>query len=158
MKVTFENGVGAYSGKYDQVVYNSWNDGLFCLARKFRYPTLVLVHENLAAIAANLDALYKEADPLYITDLKAYARKNAKENFKKIKERAHPMPSSKALFIHCMYLWQKTDPTHIDLKTITLSDMMTLESPVCKVVNAVDAGYLKRVSGYKDYDHPIVAS
>ncbi|MDY0151573.1 MAG: hypothetical protein RBS43_04805 [Candidatus Cloacimonas sp.] len=61
MKVLFENGVGAYSGKYDQVVYNSWFDGLLCYARKFRYPTLVEAHEILRDISLNWIFLTRES-------------------------------------------------------------------------------------------------
>ncbi|MCK9308990.1 MAG: hypothetical protein PHH43_06420 [Candidatus Cloacimonetes bacterium] len=156
MKVSFENGVGTYSGKYDQVVYTSWFSGLLCYGRKFRYPTLVEAHEIMGAIATNLDILYKEANPLYVADLKEYAQKNTKENFKRIKERAHPMPSSKSLFISCMWKWYKKDPTHIDLKTVTLSDIMLLDSPVQSVSKCVDAGFLKRVTDYETYTNLLV--
>lgn len=157
MKVGFENAVAYYSGKYDEVVYQEWMDGKLCFARRYAYPELGKVHEDMKLIGLNLSILYDEANPLYIDDLKAYAKKNYKQNRKPVKKLMHKMASSKALFIHCMWDWYKSDPTHIDLKTITLSDMMTLESPVCKVVDAVDANYLKRVTGYKDYDNPIVA-
>ncbi|GAB1366516.1 hypothetical protein MASR1M36_13870 [Candidatus Cloacimonadaceae bacterium] len=137
MKVTFGNGVSTYSGKYDQVVYLSLYNGLLCLGRRFRLPTETEQNIEIGEIGTNLDNLYKEADPLYISDLKSYAAKNSKEHAPKYVERAHPMPSSKALFIHCMYMWQKTDPTHIDLKTITLSDMMTLESLHIIVISGI---------------------
>jgi len=156
MKVFFENGVAAYSGKYDQVVYQSWFDSLLCLGRKFRYPTLVEAHEILREISLNLDSLYKQANPLYIADLKAYAAKNLRENHSRIKERVHPMPSSKPLFISCMWTWHKSDPTHVDLKTVTMADIMLLDAPVKTVSKCVDAGYLRRVTGYNAYTNEIV--
>jgi len=158
MKVSFENGVSTYSGKYKEVVYQNWFNGQICYARQYAYPTLGSVHDEMKAISLNLNSLYLEADVNYIADLKAYAAKNSVQNRSRIKRFAHKMPSSKSLFIKCMWAWYDTDPTHIDLKTITISDMVTLESPVIKVVSCVDAGYLKRVTGFKDYDNPIVVT
>jgi hypothetical protein len=108
-------------------------------------------------IALNLDSLYKDANPLYIGDLKSYSAKNSKEHKPRIKEKASTMPSAKSLFIQCMWAWQKTDPEHIDLKSVTIDDMVTMSSPVCQVVKCVDEGYLKRVSGYTEYTHEINA-
>ncbi len=158
MKVGFENAVAYYSGKYDEVVYQDWFHGKLCFARKYAYPELGKVHEDMRQIGLNLSSLYDEADPLYITDLKAYAKKNYNQNRTSIKRLMHKMPSSKALFIHCMWVWYKSDPTHIDLKTVTLSDIMTLDSPVQTVAKCVTAKYLKRVAGYTAYTHPIVAT
>ena len=67
------------------------------------------------------------------------------------------MPTSKSLFIHCMWEWSLTDPSHVDLKTVTISDMITLSSPVIKVRECVIAGYLKKVTGYDSLDNSIQA-
>lgn len=158
MKVGFENGVAYYSGKYDEVVYQGWFKGKLCFVRKYAYPELVKVHEDMKAIGQNLSLLYDTADALYITDLKAYAKKNSMQNRSPIKKLMHKMPSSKALFVRCMWEWFKSDPIHVDLKTVTLADIMTLESPVQTVAKCVNAKYLDRVSGYESYTHPIVVT
>ncbi|PKN73136.1 MAG: hypothetical protein CVU50_03790 [Candidatus Cloacimonetes bacterium HGW-Cloacimonetes-3] len=156
MKVSFENGVSTYSGKYKEVVYQTWFRGRLCYARKYAYPVLGVTHQEMREIALNLNTLYLDADSRYVSDLKAYAEKNKRENLPKVTLELHKMPSSKALFIHCMWDWYKSDPTHVDLKTVTLSDIVTLDSPVQTVAKCVNAGYLKRVTGYADYTHPIV--
>ncbi len=158
MKVSFENGVASYSGKYDEVVYQQWFNGRLCYARKYKYPTLGRVHEELKEISQNLNLLYQTADSLYLADLKAYAAKNSVQNRPRVKQFLHKMPSSKALFIKCMWDWYHSDPTHIDLKTVSLADIITLDSPVETVSKCVTAGYLKQVTGYTEFTHPIVVT
>jgi hypothetical protein len=158
MKVSFENGVSTYSGKYKEVVYQTWFNNRLCYARKYAYPTLGRVHDDMKEISLNLNSLYMDAHALYITDLKSYAEKNTRENLPKVTRFLHKMPSSKSLFIHCMWTWYESDPTHIDLKTVTLSDIMTLDSPVQTVSRCVIAGYLKPVTGYTAYTHLIVVA
>jgi hypothetical protein len=155
MKVAFKNGVSTYSGKYKEVVYQTWFGGRLCYARKYAYPILGEVQENMKEISTNLNGIYLLANPAYVEDLKAYAEKNSRENLPKVTRNLHKMPSSKSLFIHCMWEWYRSDPTHIDLKTVTLTDIVTLDSPVCKVRECVDAGYLKRVTNYDQYENPI---
>jgi len=155
MKVTFGNGVSTYSGKYDQVVYEKWFDGLLCLARLFRLPTATVQNAKIGSIGVNIKNLYKQADPLFVTDFQTYSSLNKKEHPPKYVETANPMPSSMALFSHCMWAWQKTDPTHIDLATVTITDMVTMGSPAVSVKKSVQAGYLREVTDYESLDHTI---
>jgi len=155
MKVEFENGVSSYSGKYKEVVYQAWFDGQLCYARRNFYPTLGTVHAVLRQVAANLNSLYLAADEAYRQDLCTYARKNYTQNRPSQKALMHKMPTAKSLFIRCMWLWSKSEEGHVDLKTITISDMVTLGSPACKVSTCVTAGYLQRVSGYESLDNSI---
>lgn len=158
MKVSFENGVATYSGKYKEVVYQSWFSNRACYVRRYATPMSTVSQEDMKEISLNLNGLYLGAQSLYVTDLRAYAAKNQRENLPNSSSALHKMPSSKALFIHCMWMWHRTDPTHIDLKTVSLDDIMTLESPVQTVAKSVNAGYLKRVKGYEAYTHPIVVN
>lgn len=155
MKVEFENGVSSYSGKYKEVVYQAWLSGQLCYARRNFYPTLGSVHEELKQISVNLNSLYLAASAAYRQDLAIYVRKNSVQHRARHKSLMHKMPTAKSIFISCMWQWAKTDPEHIDLKTVTLTDMVTTGSPVCKVSNCVLSGYLKRVSGYESLDNNI---
>ena len=148
MKVNFENGVSSYSGKYGEIVYSTWFNDRLCYARKYTYPTIGTVHEDMKLIGLNLNSIYLAADAAYIADLKAYAKLNARENLPRAKKFLHKMPSSKSLFLKMMWAWHMSDPTHIDLKTVTLADITLLDSPARAVSKAVDAGYLKKVTGY----------
>ncbi|MDD4309859.1 MAG: hypothetical protein PHO32_05720 [Candidatus Cloacimonetes bacterium] len=155
MKVEFENGVSTYSGKYKEVVYQSWLSNQLCLVRKYAYPTLGEVHQNMSEISQNLNSIYLAANPLYLADFKTYAAKNARENVPRVKQLLHPMPTSKSLFIRCMWEWHLSDPGHIDLKTVTIADIITLDSTLRRVVGCVEAGYLKKVSGYNALNNNI---
>jgi len=157
MKVEFENGVSSYSGKYKEVVYQAWFDGQLCYARRNFYPTLGTVHEELKQVAVNLNNLYLAATEAYRQDLSTYARKNATENRPRVKKFLHKMPSAKSIFIKCMWEWHKKDPQHVDLKTVTITDMVTLGSPVCKVSTCVSNGFMKKVSDYEALDSNIQA-
>jgi len=155
MKVFFGNGITAYSGKFDQVVYEMWFKGLLCLARQFRLPTATVQNAKIGSIGNHIKQLYKEADPLFVQDFKTYSALNKKEHAPKYVEKAKPMPGSMALFSHCMWEWQKTYPTHIDLETVTITDMVSMGSPACSVKKSVIAGYLREVTDYESLDHPI---
>lgn len=155
MKVSFENGVGTYSGKYNEVVYQSWYHGRLCYARKYTYPTLGAVHDTMAAIAVNLNKVYLEAEPLYLQDLKTYAARNARENLPRAKKLLHRMPTSKSIFVRCMWLWHLSEAEAVDLATVTSEDIMTMNSPVQSVALCVAAGYLKKVSGYEALTHTV---
>lgn len=156
MKVSFNNGVSSYSGKYGEVVYSSWYNNRLCIGRQYVYPSLGEPHQLMSEISKHLNDLYKEADPLYIQDLKTYAEKNARQNLPKSSKHLRQMPSSKSIFIKIMWAWYDSDPMHIDLKTISLADIISLESPARSVSKAVDAGYLKTVTNYTQLDNLIL--
>lgn len=155
MKVAFNNGVSSYSGKMEEVVYQSWFNSRLCYGRKYVYPKLGLVHQKMKTVSLNLDKVYKGVQEHYLEDLKSYSEKNARENLPKAVKFLHKMPSSKSLFIHCMYEWQKSDPSHVSLDTITIEDIVLLDSPVRTILGCINSGYLKRVTGCSSYTHDI---
>lgn len=109
----------------------------------------------MSTIASNLNLVYLAADPLYRSDLKAYAQLNQRQNVPKHKHQLHKMPSAKSLFIECMWDWYASDPEHVDLKTVTVADIVAMEAPVRTVKECVEAHYLKRVSNYEALNHLI---
>lgn len=155
MKVGFENGVATYSGKYLEIVYQNWFDNRLCYARKYTYPTLSSQNQEIREIGQNLNKVYTEANAAYIADFKAYAEKNSRENRSKTKKFLHKMPSSKSLFVQCMWAWYHSDPEHVNLKTVTIADIVTLDSDVRTVKRCVEAGWLKKVTQYETYNHDI---
>lgn len=155
MKVGFENGVSTYSGKYLEVVYQNWFNNVVCYARRYVYPTLSSQNLEMREIGINLNKIYLEANSGYIADFKAYAEKNARENRSHVKKFTHKMPSSKSLFVQCMWAWFHSDPEHVNLKSVTIADIVSLDSDVQTVKRCVEAGWLKRVSGYEAYSHNI---
>ena len=146
MKVKFKYGIATYSGKLDEMVYGSYNDGKLCIGRDFVYPTLNANHELLGSVGANLSALWAEASAGYKADLKTYAHRNKMDNVPKTRL----APSAYALFIKLMYAWQADDPEHVELSSVTGTDVDSLGSKIASIKACVENGMLPAVSTFAD--------
>jgi len=62
----------------------------------------------------------------------------------------HPVAGPFALFVKMMYAWQASDPTHIDLATVTIADIVALDAEVRTIARAVTAGFLPIIPLYAD--------
>ena len=153
MKVNLQNCMRAYSGKLGNVVYCSYYNYRLCLGRRYVSPTLGKQHLKMKEINLNLNALYLTANPDYREDWKKYALRNAMENTSRSKGVQKRMPSAKALFVQCMWKWAKANPGLVDLQSVSLEDMVRLESPLLSVSACVEAGYLKKVTGWEYLSH-----
>jgi hypothetical protein len=145
MKPKFNHSHKGYSGKLDGLVYGMYNSNEICLARRFVKPTPTANTALMRTINLNLSALYNIAHAAYITDLKTYSRKYRS----KIQKDKQLAPCSKALFIKMLWAWHKANPVENDLAVVTAEDIIDKNSPCKSVKDAVDAGYLARVTGYE---------
>ncbi|GAB1468691.1 hypothetical protein MASR2M64_14350 [Candidatus Cloacimonadota bacterium] len=150
MKVELKYNLRGYSGKLGNMVYCSYYNYRLCHSRIFTYPKLSENHLRMRDISHNLNELYLQASEAYRSDLQLYSRRNAMENQARSVALRKQMPGAKALFVQCMWAWAKANPEALDLKTITLTEMLALESPVCRVCTSVEAGYLKKVSRWEE--------
>lgn len=141
MKVTFSYPTRTLSGKEDDTVFGAYRNNNLCLARKFVYPEITEQHHNLGSIAKNLALVYKAAAAPYKADLKAYSKRNGKKSYYK----ARWIPSGYAMFVKMMQAWAESDPTHVDLLTVTVADIVALDAEVRTISKAVDAGFLPNV-------------
>ena len=147
MKVIFKYGISTYSGTIDQMVYGSYRDGKLCIGREYVYPRLTEYNELLGSIAKNLSTLYAAASVDYKADLKTYCQRNGSENVPKTKL----PPTAYAIFIKLMYAWQKSDPEHVDLASLTESDIGTLGQGIVDTLkSAIDSDLLASVSDHAD--------
>ena len=146
MKVTFSYPTRTLSGKEDDTVFGAYRNNNLCLARKFVYPTITEQHHNLGSIAKNLALVYKAAANPYKADLKEYARRNGKKSY----YRAKVIPSGYAIFVKMMQAWFESDPTHVDLLTVTAADIVALDAEIRTIARAVTAGFLPSVSVSED--------
>jgi hypothetical protein len=142
MKVKFKYGIKSYSGKLDSMVYGNYRHDNLCLGRRFVYPTLNENNHSVGSIAQNLAAVYHAADENYITDLRTYCLRNGQENT----PADSIVPTAFPMFVKMMYAWQASDPQHVDLGTVTLADIVTLDANVRTLARAVAAGYLPYIS------------
>jgi hypothetical protein len=146
MKVKMNYPVRTLSGRVDDTVFGSFNDGGYCQSRKYVVPSYTAQNQIIGTAGKNLKDLYKAANADYITDLKTYCQRNKKQNV----PRTRKAPAPLAVFISMMYAWQKSDPLHVDLATVTIGDIITLDADVRTIARAVDGGFLKSLSLYSD--------
>ena len=145
MKVRFKYGIATYSGLIDEMVYGSYRDHKLCIGRDYVYPRLTANNELLGSIGTNLAMLWGEASVGYKADLKAYGLLNGTENIPK----TQLPPNSYALWIKLMYAWADANPS-VDLKSLTAEDFGITGGDVSTVKNAIDNGFLDKVSDYAD--------
>jgi len=143
MKFVFEWPVRTLSGTRDKTTYmNFWD--YICIGRTWVMPATTPQQGTLTVISQNLRLVWKDANPLYKADFKTYAQKFRTE---KLSPYVFP-PRSYSIFIDLMYAWRDSDPEHIDLASVTIEDIVTLDANVRAVSKAVDAGFLAPVSDY----------
>ena len=145
MKVVFKYGIATYSGLIDEMVYGSYRDDKLCIGRDYVYPRLTANNALVGSVGKNLAELWSNASAEYKADLKTYAQRNGMENVPK----TQLPPTNYALWIKLMYAWADENPS-VDLKTLTAEDFGITGSAVSTVKNAIDNGYLDKVSMYDD--------
>ncbi|MCK9310485.1 MAG: hypothetical protein M0P99_09445, partial [Candidatus Cloacimonetes bacterium] len=120
MKVQFKYGIKTYSGTADDMTYGSYRDGDVCIGRKYKSPRITTQNTTMGAKLKNLANVYGDISSDYKNDLKAYAIKH-----EKLVTRDKLAPNAFAIFVKMMFLFSKLDEGHIDLSTLTYSDLQT---------------------------------
>ena len=151
MKVIFKYGIKTYSGTIDQMVYGSYRHDNLCIGREYVYPTLNDNNHEKGAIVKNLASVYNAADSGYITDLKTYCTRNGQDNVPK----DQIIPTAFSMFLKMMYAWYESDPEHVDLTTVTIGDIVTLDADVRTLARAVGAEFLPNITTYDDLTNDI---
>ncbi|PKN75021.1 MAG: hypothetical protein CVU49_06135 [Candidatus Cloacimonetes bacterium HGW-Cloacimonetes-2] len=142
MKVTLKYNLSSYSGTLNDMTYGSYKDGAVCIGRKWVQPATTPQQGELGKIAINLSDIYSEASAEWKADLKIYARKYGME----ITPKNQLGPSGYALYVKMMYAWAASDPEHVTLDSLSLTDIQTLEAPVLSIADAVAEELLPRTS------------
>lgn len=142
MKVKLKYGIRTYSGTTDGMTYCSYRKGTVCIGRKHTLPRPTAQNTSMGIIMKNLAKVYAAVSPGYKADLKTYAaRYEKKVPSNKVAPGAYP------LFVKMLFLFAELDAEHVDLATITHSDLLTVGSDIMSIADAVDNGYLPNVSG-----------
>ena len=145
MKVYFKKNIRCYSGLNDELVYQAFRNRKVCIGRDFVYPVLNANHHLKGDIVKNLASVYHNASENYVDDLKTYCVRNG-QNVPKDKL----IPTSFSMFLKMMYAWYESDTEHVDLTTVTVADIVTLDADVRTIARAVEAGFLPMVTLYDD--------
>ncbi len=145
MRARFGNGVGAYSGKLDEVVFCHYRREGLVLVRKYVYPTLTENNHKLGNTTTNLHGLQPSEG--YKNDMRTYlSRYNTlRENEGKY------VRSWVNMYLKLMREMARRDST-INLLTLTREEIYTRELPCISVKKAVEAGLLPEVYDYAHLD------
>ncbi|MDD2230362.1 MAG: hypothetical protein PHY48_13230 [Candidatus Cloacimonetes bacterium] len=142
MKVKFKFGIKTYSGTVDDMTFGSYRKHSLCIGRKYVTPRLTTQNTSMGAKIKNLADIYGDVTVLYEADLKTYTGKYAS-----IAPKDKLAPDAFAIFVKMMFLFAKLDEGHIDLATLTYSDLQTVGTDIASIADAVDNGYLPNVLG-----------
>lgn len=148
MRARFTNGVGAYSGKMDGVVFCHYRREGMVLARKYTYPTLTENNHRLGGTTANLHSIKPSEG--FKNDLRIYlGRYNAlREN------EGRYVRSWVNMYLKLMREMARRDGS-IDLLTLRREEIYTRDLPCISVARAVDAGLLPVVYDYAHLDREL---
>lgn len=142
MKVSFQYGLGGYTGKADDLVYCYHRKLGIVYARKQRYPKLNDNNVKIGATTRNLHSLKPSEG--YKNDLRTYiARHNALKNTQK-----QQYYSWVNLYLKLMADMAKSDPA-INLLTLSREYVYVHDLPCINVKKAVEAGLLIPVYDYQ---------
>jgi hypothetical protein len=142
MKVQFNYGIKTYSGTVDDMTFGAYRKGTICIARKHVIPHLTENNTEMGSKLKNLATIYASLSSGYKNDLKTYAVSNAAN----VAAGKLP-PTSFAIFVKMMYLFSELDEGHVDLTSLTYTDLQTLGEDISSIATAVGNGYLDEVEG-----------
>jgi hypothetical protein len=143
------------SGQIDDSVFYAAPGQLFSISRGYKYPTLTANNHIKGAEMKNLRDVYNAADPLYRDDLKTYASRYRSEHLQD-PNMYIPFNNGFAAWIMMCYAWKKSDPTHVDLATLVIQDIVALNADIQKINDAVEAGFLPNIAIHDDLSSSIV--
>jgi len=96
--------------------------------------------KNLAMVWAASDVDYRGDGALYAA---AYYSEN-----QELPDMGIPANNNFSLWIKAMFAWYESDPTHVDLSTVTVPDIIALDADVRTWARIVGMGWLIEVEGY----------
>ena len=149
MKVKFTPSINYWSGKNDDFVYSPSPNRQYSICRSFTYPKLTTYNHQKGSIMKNLALLWSLASSDYNADLATYTQRYLTEH-SGAGDLPFPCHSKFGWFVHMFFRWYRSDPTHIDLETVTIADVVALDADVYTIRKAVEAGFLPMISLYED--------
>jgi len=127
----------------------------FSIQRNYVYPTLTANNHQKGAEYKNLaQGVWANASVAYKGDFAIYASRFYSEN-KDLPNNKIPVNNAFGQFVRGMYNWRDSDPQTVDLETVTVADMVALDTEMQTVATAVAMGWLPIVETYLDLDSPI---
>ena len=112
--------------------------------RRWVMPAYTAQNQEIGSVGKNLGTVWKAANADYLGDYSTYTTRL--KSAQPAGQEFDTCWSPYAWFTHMMYEWQKSDPLHIDLASVTIGDIVTLDADVRTIARAVAAGFLPNIS------------
>ena len=146
MKVLFKYGIGGMAGTIDEGVYRFTTNKTGSIMRKYTYPRLTSNNKLRGSIMKNMATVWNSVSSSYKDDMKVYCA-IWNTTYKDTNDPFSPERSSFAMFLDMMYLFSELDSGHVDLSTVTYTDLLTVGADIVNIHTAITNGYLQPVSG-----------
>lgn len=153
-KIKYASFVAGLAGKSGSSVFFRSPSTGFGYMRALVQPTYTQTNEQRGLEMNNLAVQYHAMSAPAKANFVTYASKykNLPPEGGDLSARAN---NAMACFVLMMWNIKKSDPTAIDLKTLTISDVSLLYAP--SIALAVNNGYLPSVPGYADLNKQLTA-
>ena len=142
MKVQFKYGIGTYSGTLDELTFGSYFKNRVCIARKYVVPRLTDQNSLIGSKMKNLAVIYGNVSANYKIELKQYASLHSV-----LTPKGKLPATSYALWVKMMFQFAKADPEHIDLTSLTYTDLQTVGDDIISIAAAVTNGFMENGPG-----------
>ena len=149
MKVTFQYGIGSFSGTVENAVFWPTLNKLGSYMRKYVVPKLTENNTLRGTIMKNLSEVWSEVSSGYKLEMKTYCERLTVA-LNDQQDPFAPRYTSFGIWVKMMYLFSKLDAGHINLGTITYSDLQTLGEDILSIAVAVENEYMTAVPGYDE--------
>ncbi len=146
MKVTFKYGIGSYAGTADGMVYTPTRNKMGSIARIYVVPRTTANNTLRGNIMKNLAVVWGSVSSGYKDDMISYCNL-WNTTYNDPQDAFAPRRSSFAMFVDMMYRFSELDSGHVDLETVTISDLRTVSEDIGSIAVAVVNGYLQSVPG-----------
>lgn len=154
MKVVFKFGIGAFSGTIQEGVYSMSRNKTGSIMRKWVRPKLTANMTELGSITKNLAKIWSACSAGYKLNLKTYCSRWNSE-YLDPNDPFSPRVTSYGIFTKLLYAFRASDPTHVDLESITYSDLQTVGTDILTVSDSIENGFLATISVYDDLTTPM---
>jgi hypothetical protein len=149
LKCKFTPSINYWSGKNDDFVYAPAPNRQYGIVKNYKYPTLTANNHLKGTQMKNLAVVWADVSVEYHADFVTYAHRYV-VGYDSVGEMPYPAHSCFAWWVFMMFAWQKSDPTHVDLATLTLADIVALDAEVRTLSRAIEALFLPMVDVYDD--------
>lgn len=150
MKVIHSPSIRFMRGRESGSVYYEAPGQNFSIKRNYVYPTLTADNHTKGSKVKNLAyEIWPLASIEWKADLATYASRYYAENLNG-PNYAIPVNNSFGNLVKMMFAYEASDPTHVDLETITVADIVALDAEVRTIARAIVAGFLPLISVFND--------